>query len=64
MRTANCFVVSVTYFDEEPKREFNLPKGRGPPCSVAISRLPELLEIEKNLLDFVGEPGDDDDLGE
>jgi hypothetical protein len=26
VRTANGFVVSVTYFDEEPKREFNLRK--------------------------------------
>lgn len=29
VRTAN--VVSITYFDDEPNRDFNLRKGRGSP---------------------------------
>jgi hypothetical protein len=43
VRTANGFVVSVTYFDDEPKRDFNLRKEEARRVALAISRLPELL---------------------
>jgi hypothetical protein len=29
VRTANGFVVSITYFDDDPTEIFNLRKGRG-----------------------------------
>jgi len=41
VRTANGFVVSITYFDDEPNRDFNLDEARR--LAVTISRLPELL---------------------
>jgi hypothetical protein len=43
VRTANGFVVSVTYFDDAPEREFNLRKEEARRIATAISRLPELL---------------------
>jgi hypothetical protein len=43
VRTANGFVVSITYFDDEPMRDFNLRKDEARRLAVAISRLPELL---------------------
>jgi hypothetical protein len=43
VRTANGFVVSITYFDDEPQRDFNLRKDEARRLAVAVSRLPELL---------------------
>jgi len=43
VRTANGFVVSITYFDDEPKRDFALRKEEARRIALAISRLPELL---------------------
>ena len=43
VRTANNFVVSITYFDDEPQRDFTLRKDEAPRLAVAISRLPSLL---------------------
>jgi hypothetical protein len=48
VRTANGFVVSITYFDDEPNRDFNLRKEEARRLAVAISRLPELLGKEQN----------------
>jgi hypothetical protein len=42
VRTANGFVVSITYFDDEPNRDFNLRREEARRLAVAISRLPEL----------------------
>jgi hypothetical protein len=42
VRTANGFVVSITYFDDEPKRDFNLRKAEARRIALVISRLPEL----------------------
>jgi hypothetical protein len=47
VRTANGFVVSVTYYDEDPRRDFNLRKEEARRFAVAISRLPELLAGEQ-----------------
>ena len=47
VRTANGFVVSITYFDDEPKRDFDLRKEEARRLAVAISRLPELLGNER-----------------
>jgi len=47
VRTANGFIVSITYFDDEPMRDFNLRKEEARRIAVAISRLPELLEKDK-----------------
>ena len=47
VRTTNGFVVSVTYFDDEPNGDFNLRKEEARRLAVAISRLPELLEKDK-----------------
>ena len=44
VRTANGFVVSITYFDDEPNRDFNLRKDEARRLAVAISRLPALLQ--------------------
>jgi hypothetical protein len=44
VRSANGFVISITYFDDEPKRDFNLRKEEARRIAIAISRLPELLE--------------------
>jgi hypothetical protein len=44
VRTANGLVISITYFDDEPKRDFNLRKEEARRIAIAISRLPELLE--------------------
>jgi hypothetical protein len=43
VRTANNFVVSVTYFDDETLTRLQSAQGRSPQAGVAISRLPELL---------------------
>jgi hypothetical protein len=43
VRTPNNFVVSITYFDDEPQRDFNLRKDEARRLAVAISRLPALL---------------------
>jgi hypothetical protein len=47
VRTANGFVVAVTYWDGKPKREFNLRREEARRVAVAIGRLPELLAMEK-----------------
>jgi hypothetical protein len=39
---------SITYFDDEPNRDFNLRKEEARWLAVAISRLPELLGKEQN----------------
>jgi hypothetical protein len=41
VRTANGFVVSVTYFDDTPQRDFMLRKEEARRVAVAISRIPE-----------------------
>ena len=46
VRTANGFVVSITYFDDEPNRDFNLRKDEARRLVIAISRLPALLGKE------------------
>jgi hypothetical protein len=46
VRTANGFVVSITYFDDEPQRDFNLRKDEARRLVIAISRLPALLGKE------------------
>jgi hypothetical protein len=46
VRTANGFVAPITYFDEEPQRDFNLRKDEARRLAVAISRLPTLLGKE------------------
>jgi hypothetical protein len=46
VRTANGFVVSITYFDDEPIRDFNLRKNETRRLAIAISRLPALLGKE------------------
>jgi hypothetical protein len=48
VRTANGFVVSITYFDDVPKRDFNLRKEEARRLAIAISRLPELLGNERS----------------
>ena len=48
VRTANGFVVSITYFDDEANRDFNLRKEEARRLAVAISRLPELFGKEQN----------------
>jgi hypothetical protein len=47
VRSANGFVISVTYFDDDPNRDFNLRKKEARRIAVAISRLPELLDKDK-----------------
>jgi hypothetical protein len=47
VRTANGFVVSITYFDDEPNRDFNLQREEARRLAVAISRLPEFLGKEQ-----------------
>ena len=47
VRTANGFVVSVTYWDDEPKREFMLRREEARRIAVAISRIPELMGKDK-----------------
>jgi hypothetical protein len=39
-------VVSITYFDDEPQRDFNLRKDEARRLAIAISRLPALLGKE------------------
>ena len=46
VRTAKNFVVSITYFDGEPQRDFNLRKDETRRLAIAISRLPALLGKE------------------
>jgi hypothetical protein len=46
VRTANGFVISVTWFDEDPNREFNLRKEEARRVAVAIARLPDLIAME------------------
>jgi hypothetical protein len=46
VRTANGFVVSITYFDDEPNRDFNLRRDEARRLAVAIRRLPALLGKE------------------
>jgi hypothetical protein len=46
VRTANGFVVSITYFDDEPNRDFNLREDEARRLAIAISRLPALLGKE------------------
>ena len=48
VRTANGFVVSVTYFDDTEERGFNLRKEEARSIAVAISRLPDLLASAKD----------------
>jgi hypothetical protein len=60
VRTANGFVISTTYFDNQPQRKFNLRREEARRVAVAISRLPELLAMEKHVIDFVGGPDRDD----
>jgi hypothetical protein len=47
VRTANGFVVSITYFDDTEERAFNLRKEEARRIAVAISRLPELLHRDE-----------------
>ena len=47
VRSANGFLISVTYWDDEPKRDFNLRKDEAHRVALAISRLPELLGKDK-----------------
>jgi hypothetical protein len=47
VRSANGFLISVTYWDNEPKRDFNLRKEEARRVAVAISRIPELLAKDK-----------------
>jgi len=47
VRTANGFVVSVTYGDDEPKNEFMSRKEEARRIAVAISRIPELMSRPK-----------------
>src|ERR1700742_3677457 len=55
VRTANGFLVSITYFDDEPNRVFNLRKDEARRITLAISRLPDLLErARKGLMDGAG----------
>ena len=51
VRTANGFVVSITYFDDEPSRDFNLRKDEARRIALAISRLPDLLEKSEERID-------------
>ena len=43
VRTANNFVVSVTYCDDDPTRDFNLRREEARRLAIGICRLPELL---------------------
>lgn len=43
VRTSNGFAVSVTYWDDEPKRGFMLRKEEARRIATAIARLPELM---------------------
>jgi hypothetical protein len=64
IHTANRFLIAAVWHDEEPSREFNLRREEARRVAVAISRLPDLLAIEKALDALeAGEPGADDDLG-
>jgi hypothetical protein len=47
VRSANGFLISVTYWDDEPRRDFNLRKNEARRVALAISRLPELLGKDK-----------------
>jgi hypothetical protein len=47
VRSANGFLISVTYWDDEPRRDFNLHKDEARRVALAISRLPELLGKDK-----------------
>jgi hypothetical protein len=40
VRTANGFLVTITYFDGEPQRDFNLRNDEARRLAIAISRLP------------------------
>jgi hypothetical protein len=60
VRTANRFVIATVYFDDEPRRDFNLRREEARRVAGAISRLPELLAMEKDL--EAGEPGENDDV--
>jgi hypothetical protein len=44
-------VVSITYFDDEPNRDFNLRKDEARRIALAISRLPDLLEKSEERID-------------
>lgn len=46
VRTANGFVVPVTYFDDDSTRDFNLRREEARRIAVSICRLPELLHKE------------------
>ena len=60
VRTSNGLVVSVTYFDDEPKRGFNLRREEARRVAVAIARLPDLIALEKSLTEFGSEAAEDD----
>ncbi|WP_316173623.1 MULTISPECIES: hypothetical protein [unclassified Bradyrhizobium] len=61
IRTANALVVSVIYADEESKRAgLSLTHKEARWVALAISRLPELLDLERDVRR--SEPGSDDDL--
>jgi hypothetical protein len=47
VRTANDLVVSITYFDDSPKRDFNLRKEEARRVALAISRIPEMMGKDK-----------------
>jgi hypothetical protein len=51
VRTANGFVLSITYFDDEPNRDFNLRKDEARRIALAITRLPDLLEKSEEGID-------------
>ena len=57
VRTANGFVVSITYFDDEPMRDFNLSKEEARSIALAIARLPELPEKNRAPTENIIEPG-------
>jgi hypothetical protein len=43
VRTANGFMVSVTYFDDEPTRDYNLRREEARRLAIGICRFPKLL---------------------
>jgi hypothetical protein len=48
VRTANGFVVSLTYFDNEPRRRsFNLTRDEARRVAANIAKLPDLLTSRK-----------------
>jgi hypothetical protein len=59
VRTSNGFLISTTYFDDKEIRDFMLRKEEARRVAMAISRLPDLLTLERAVR---AEPGGEDEV--